>query len=148
MATCSFKGCKKKEFKDGLCSVHMKKLPTAEAVVYSMVLGRAQGAVSVNETFAAKAALDTSNDPYKQRIEYLRSDGPSSGGEELVHGISCLHDTQKANNVTVWFSWNQNTITIWGLGSHSGGSGAGNDKYTMTWFDGTSKNWTRKKKKK
>jgi hypothetical protein len=34
-------------------------------------------------------------------------------------------------------------MTVWGLGSHKGGSGAGNKKYTMTWFDGTSKNWTR-----
>lgn len=144
MGTCSVDKCNKKDFQDGFCTVHMPKKAAVGATAYNMVLARAKGVNTVNVAFSALAATSTPNEPYKQRIEHLRSVGPSSGGEEMVHNVSCLHDTQKANNVTVWYSWSGNTITIWGLGSHSGGSGAGNKKYSMTWFDGTNKNWTRK----
>lgn len=148
MANCKFEGCKKKAFADGdFCTTHRPKPPTADKPVYTVVLGRANGATAANTTFANLAESSTSADPYKQRIEHLRAAGPASGGEENVHGIACLHDTQPSNNVTVWYSWQGEAMTVWGLGSHSGGSGAGNDKYTMTWFDGTSKNWTRSKKK-
>jgi len=141
--TCSVEGCNKKEFKDGLCTAHMPKAAKVDAPVYTVVLGRAQGALAANVGFAALAASSTPSDPYQQRIEALRGSGPKTGGEEIVHGVSCLHDTQKANNVTVWYSWSGNAMTVWGLGSHAGGSGAGNKKYSMTWFDGTNKSWTR-----
>ena len=143
--TCSFKGCKKKEFKDGLCTTHMVKTSAADKPVYTFVVGCAEGATSPNSTFAAMTKLSSSATPYKQRIEHLRGNGPASGGEENVHGIACLHDTQPSNNCTIWYSWQGNAMTVWGLGNHTGGSGAGNNKYTMTWFDGTSKNWTRPK---
>lgn len=143
MGVCSFKGCKKKDFKDGLCTTHMVKAPTASATVYTMVLARAQGALAPNGAFAGLAASATKGSNYKQRIEAIRSAGPVHGGEETVHGVSCLHDTQPSNNMTVWFSWQGNAMTVWGLGNHKGGSGAGNDKYSMTWFDGTNKNWSR-----
>ena len=141
--SCSFPGCKKKEFKDGYCASHLPKPKKADAPVYTVALGRVRGATEVNATFASTAESTAASAPYKNRIEHLRSLGPASGGEESVHGISCLHDTQKANNCTVWYSWQGNAMTVWGLGSHSGGSGAGNKKYTMLWCDGTNKNWTR-----
>ena len=148
MATCSFKDCNKKAFKEGLCTVHMPKAPKADKPIYTVVVGRTQGAASANTAFAALTGSSTPAEPYKQRIEHLLAAGPASGGEENVHGIACLHDTQPSNNVTVWYSWQGSAMTVWGLGSHAGGSGAGNDKYAMTWFDGTSKSWNRPKKKK
>lgn len=146
MTTCT--QCKRKAFRDGLCTDHMPKPKKADAPVYTFELARAKGATSPDSTFAALAESDTSADPYKRRIEHLLATGPRRGGEELVHQVSCLHDTQPSNNCTVWFSWSGNAMTVWGLGSHSGGSGAGNNSYTMTWFDGTNKSWTRKKKGK
>ena len=140
---CSVKGCKKKEFKDGFCTAHMPKPASSGSPIYTLVLGRTKGMKAVNATFATAAASKTKSEPYAQRIEHLRTSGPSSGGEESVHGISCLHDTQPSNNVTVWYSWQGNAMTVWGLGSHAGGSGAGNNKYSMLWCDGTNKTWTR-----
>lgn len=143
MTTCSAEGCKKKPFKDGLCTTHMPKAPKADKPTYTVVLARASDATKVNTTFAALAASAKPAQPYKQRIEHLRTTGPASGGEEDVHGISCLHDTQPSNNITVWYSWQGNAMTVWGLGSHTGGSGSGNDKYAMLWYDGTNKTWSR-----
>jgi hypothetical protein len=143
MAICSVDKCKKTAFKDGLCTVHMPKAPKSDAPVYTVVLGRSKGSTSPNSSFASLAESKTPSQPYKNRIEHLRASGPNSGGEEQVHGVACLHDTQKANNVTVWYSWMGKAMTVWGLGSHSGGSGAGNAKYAMLWFDGTNKSWTR-----
>lgn len=60
-----------------------------------------------------------------------------------MHGMMSNHLTQPSNNCTVWYSWRDKVLTVWGLGSHTGGSGAGNRRYAMTWCDGTSKNWTR-----
>jgi hypothetical protein len=142
--TCSAPGCKKKEFRDGFCSAHIPKAATAGAKVYTLCLARKESERNVNHGFAQLAAKSTPAEPYKQRIEHLRSSGPPGlGAEEYVHEIWCKHDTQKANNVTVWYSWGGDTMTVWGLGSHVGGSGAGNDKYGMLWYDGTSKNWQR-----
>ena len=154
MATCTFiiteavgkkkaKTCPKKEFKNGLCVDHVPKAPKVDAPVYTVVLGRVGGATVVNSTFASLAESSTPSANYKQRIEHLRGAGPRSGGEESVHGISCLHDTQPSNNVTVWYSWSGAAMTVWGLGGHTGGSGAGNDKYDMVWCDGKSKTWSR-----
>jgi len=143
MGTCSYPGCKKKEFLEGLCSTHKPKSRTATSPVYTLSLAKAKGETSANAAFASLAASTEPSAPYKRRIEHLLSSGPVSGGEELVHNISCLHDTQKANNCTVWYSWSGTTLTVWGLGQHAGGSGAGNKKYSMTWYDGTSKKWTR-----
>lgn len=149
MGTCKFDGCEKKEFREGLCTVHMKKKPAAAAAVPTLFLARAKGLKTVHAQFQALAASTSNSEPYANRIEHLMSSGPvSQGGAESVHGVLCLHDTQSANNCTVWYSWDNNQMTVWGLGSHSGGSGAGNDKYSMVWFDGTNKSWTRNKKKK
>lgn len=145
MGTCKFEKCNKKDFKDGFCSMHIPKPKAVDAVVYTLVLGRTNGGAPVNDAFAALSESSSHSDPYKQRIEVIRNAGPVIGGEENVHGVMCLHDTQKANNVSVWYSWNGNTLTVWGLGSHAGGSGAGNNKYAMLWFDGKNKNWTRPK---
>jgi hypothetical protein len=144
--TCSFDKCKKKPFKDGLCTVHMPKAPKADAPVYTWRPGLAKGALKPDAGFSKSCESDTPSEPYQKRIEHLRLAGPSNGGAEMVHGISCLHDTQASNNVTVWYSWQGNEMTVWGLGSHSGGSGAGNDSYSMLWCDGKSKSWTRSKK--
>jgi len=148
MTTCSFANCKKKPYKDGLCTNHIPKAKAVSATVHTVALARADGATDVNAAFASLAASQTQAAPYQQRIEAIRSSGPTRGGEENVHDVLCLHDTQPSNNITVWYSWSGNgesgsAMTVWGLGSHKGGSGAGNKKYTMTWFDGTSKNWTR-----
>ena len=137
------KTCPKKAFLNDLCTDHQPKAPKADASVYTVMLARAEGATAPNSTFAALAGSSKPTENYKQRIEHLRTSGPRTGGEESVHGVSCLHDTQPSNNVTVWFSWSDKTLTIWGLGSHSGGSGAGNDSYTMVWFDGKNKSWSR-----
>lgn len=144
MATCKQADCNKKAFgTEDFCTTHRPKPASSSSPVYVVLLARASGSTKVNQTFESLANKKTPAEPYKQRIEHLRSTGPSNGSTENVHGVYCLHDTQKSNNVTVWYSWNENTITIWGLGSHTGGNGSGNDKYTMTWFDGTSKNWSR-----
>ena len=107
------------------------------------VIGRSGGAVAVNATFADLCETDTPAQPYKRRIQHILSEGEVTTGAELVHGIMCKHLTQKSNNCTVWFSWNSKVLTIWGLGKHAGGNGAGNSSYTMTWCDGTNKTWTR-----
>ena len=124
------------------CAKHRPKTVT-KVVTYTLFLARSNGATDPNTTFADLAASTKKTDPYAQRIEHLRGAGPKSGGAELVHSISCLHDTQPSNNKTVWYSWADTTITIWGLGNHTGGSGAGNNQYSMLWFDGTTKSWSR-----
>src|SRR5262249_43563477 len=139
---CSVSGCKKKEIKDGFCKDHLPKGPKAETPVYTVALARPESG-KVNESFATLANSDKKAQPYKQRIEFIRSNGSATGGEELVHEVSCLHDTQPSNNVTVWYSWKGNAMTVWGLGKHTGGEGAGNSKYSMLWYDGTNKTWTR-----
>lgn len=118
--------------------------PVAASAQRNYVIGRSAGAVAPNPTFAALCQSTTPAEPFQQRIEHIRSSGSqAAGAAELVHKILCSHDTQAANNCTVWYSWSGTVLTIWGLGSHTGGSGAGNSKYTMTWCDGTSKKWTR-----
>lgn len=109
----------------------------------SFVLARSAGDVPVNSTFSAKAASASGAEPYSQRIAHILSCGTDNSGAEMVHGVRCSHATQPSNNCTVWFSWAGTMMTVWGLGSHRGGSGAGNAKYAMVWFDGTSKTWTR-----
>ncbi|WP_295527038.1 hypothetical protein [uncultured Pseudacidovorax sp.] len=143
MTTCSYPKCSKKAFRDGLCTTHMPKAPAVDRPIYTWQPGLVKGLLKPNQTFMTLCEKDTPAEPYKRRIEHLRLNGPTGGSPELVHGILCLHDTQKANNVTVWYSWEGVAMTVWGLGSHSGGSGAGNRKYTMTWCDGTNKSWSR-----
>jgi hypothetical protein len=127
------------QYTDDVCAQ-----PVAASVQANFVIGRSAGAVAADPTFAALCQSATPAEPFKQRIEHIRSSGPQgAGAAELVHNILCSHDTQASNNCTVWYSWNGTVLTIWGLGSHAGGSGAGNRKYTMTWCDGTSKKWTR-----
>jgi hypothetical protein len=147
---CKVTNCSKKEFQDGLCSIHYREranqAPKAAPVAHNFALGRTGGVVNVQ--FAALAACRTPPDHFALRIDSLTSEGSRHGGEEECHGVWCLHETQKGGNVTVWYSWIGNTMDVWGLGRHKGGDGAGNDSYEMLWFDGTNKNWTRNKKKK
>lgn len=143
---CSVKPCKKKDFKDGMCSDHWRlaQAPVGPGAVYNFVFGAAVGA-AVNPQFLALGGSFRKGEEYGKRIQHLTSLGPASGGEEDVHGRQCLHDTQKSNNLSVWYSWSGNTMTVWGLGSHKGGDGAGNDSYVIScWYDGTSKTWKRK----
>jgi hypothetical protein len=149
MATCAFENCNRKAFRDGLCVDHMPKPKKAADPVCTVYLARPAGQTTPPPAFLALSRSATPAHPYKQRIEHLRQSGPVWGSPELVHDVECLHDTQPSNNVTVWYSWdrNQNVMTVWGLGSHSGGSGAGNDSYQMLWFDGTNKTWIRPRKK-
>lgn len=142
MAKCSVGECNRKEVKDGFCSTHLPKGKSAGAKVCTVALGRLKGMVAANASFAALADSDTQAAPYKRRIEHLRSSGPTLGQPELVHGIQCLHDTQPSNNKTVWYTWQGDTITIWGLGGHVG---KGNSSYDMLWCDGTNKTWKRPK---
>ncbi len=139
--------CMNVAVKNGKCeSSHRRadyRLPLPGTTTGRSLLACPQGSTTPNAQFAARAADTTGASPYKQRIEAIQSWGPQTAGAEMVHGISCLHDTQKANNVTVWYSWSDDQLTVWGLGSHTGGSGAGNRKYEMLWYDGTNKKWTR-----
>lgn len=139
--------CMNVALKGGKCdSTHLRAdypPPPSGKRTFASLLACPAGATSPNDAFAALASSETPSNPYKRRIEAIESWGASSGGQEMVHGVACLHDTQKANNCTVWYSWKGDRMTVWGLGSHSGGSGAGNNKYSMTWYDGKSKNWTR-----
>ena len=130
----------------GRCNTHKhKRAVTGRATpAYTMVLARANGNIHPNQTFSQLAQSTQAEFPYFQRIEHLRLNGPAHGGEEDVHGVQCRHDTQGRNNCTVWYNWSGNAIIIWGLGRHRGGDGSGNRRYSMTWFDGTSKNWTRR----
>ncbi|MDR6788357.1 hypothetical protein J2Y58_001715 [Sphingomonas sp. BE138] len=84
--------------------------------------------------------------PYKQRIEAIKSDGPPERARrEMVNNVSCLHDTQKANNCTVFYDWQGSTLKVYGLGSHVGGSGAGNSKYGGLWYTGKKFSYNRGK---
>ncbi|HTV40748.1 MAG TPA: hypothetical protein VMF08_09245 [Candidatus Sulfotelmatobacter sp.] len=148
---CSVAKCKKKEFKEGYCADHFREAKAKEAKpdkpVYSWKAGLIAGQTDPNDTFYNLCVSDTQDAPYLQRIEKLCSDGPQEAKQENVHGIPCLHDTQKGANVTIWYSWKGNIMTVWGLGSHSGGNGARNNNYQMTWYDGKSKNWDRRNSK-
>ena len=81
----------------------------------------------------------TLNDRDKKRIAYIASFGKdhSWGSSEDIKGIQGIsHHTQKRGNHTVFFKWEDGTLTIYGIGAHSGGDGVGNDQYSFTWYDG------------
>ena len=149
MPNCSAPGCSKFALGGtGLCVKHGGKVPVSSKAAYSVVLARAQGATQPDAGFASLAASRSKGSNWADWIDSVRDSGPSLGQKEMVHGVSCLHDTQKANNLTIWYNWDGSTMTVYGVGNHRGGSGAGNDQYEMTWFDGKSKTWSRPKKKK
>ncbi len=148
---CSAQGCKKKDFKDGLCSTHWTAAqgPRGPQATYNFVFAPGPGGGAPNAKLTALGASLKKGEEYAKRITHLTSLGPQAGGEEDVHGTICLHDTQKSNNLTVFFTWAGNTMTVHGLGGHKGGDGAGNDNYDIAcWKDGTKKSWKRPSKKK
>lgn len=122
------------------------RVTSATETINTLTLAHSLEQTAPNVTFAEVANSSVGAFPYKQRIKHLLDSGTNYNvGAELVHGVSCCHDTQPSNNCTVWFSWTGNSMKVYGLGSHVGGSGSGNRKYEMLWFDGTNKKWTRPK---
>lgn len=97
----------------------------------------AVGATKPNDKFLAECQ------DYSDRFFAILAKGPAGGAPEQIHGCMVYHDTQKSANRTVFYNWQGKNLRIFGVGSHSGGDGAGNDSYTFTWFDGKSKDYKR-----
>ncbi len=120
----------------GLCRNHGGAVPKKEVARPNLVFACTKGEVKPDEDFLALG----SEGEYAKRIEHLLTSGSSDAKGEMVHGVMCLHDTQAGNNLTVWYRWTGNTMTVYGLGNHT----TSNSKYEMAWFDGSNKKWTRK----
>lgn len=115
----------------------LKKAATSRDPEAEVLLMCANGASKPNDTFAA-ACQD-----YTDRFFAILAKGPGGGAPERVHGCMVYHDTQPSANRTVFYDWQGKNLRVFGVGSHVGGNGAGNDSYGFTWFDGKSKNYTR-----
>ncbi|MCA9137536.1 MAG: hypothetical protein KDB00_12280 [Planctomycetales bacterium] len=105
-----------------------------DASVLLMCMGNS---TTPNSAFAA-ACQD-----YSDRFFAILAKGSPRGGTENVHGCHVFHDTQPSANRTVFFDWQGNNMRVFGVGSHAGGDGTGNDSYTFIWFDGKNKKYTR-----
>ncbi len=97
----------------------------------------AVGVAKPNDKFAAAC------EDYKDRFFALLARGGAEGKPEEIHSCLVYHDTQKSANRTVFFDWQGKKLRIFGVGEHSGGSGAGNNSYSFIWFDGKSKSYNR-----
>ena len=160
MGTCLVEGCNGFAISGDICalcantqplkkltkatSVSREKIASAEKAAAakrdpdaSVELVCANGATKPHEKFLAAC------EDYSDRFFALLAKGHVGGTAEKIHNCMVYHDTQPRANRTVFYDWQGKSLRIFGVGSHSGGSGAGNDSYTFIWFDGKSKDYTR-----
>lgn len=69
-------------------------------------------------------------------ITALGPDG-ARGGRETVEGVSVYHHTIPRSNLSFFYTWEGNTLKVYGIGRHSGKDGD-NSQYDVNWHSGRS----------
>lgn len=127
------KKCNAPESAGGFCAAHQPK-PVVVAVTPVTLTWFPRPAVGTT----VNAKFQTECDENATMIANQCQNGIQGGGMPLKGkggSHSLLHYTQPRANNTFFYRWVGNTMEVYGVGNHTGGT---NKIYSLTWFDGSS----------
>lgn len=80
----------------------------------------------------------------ENKILDITESGPDGGhgGLETVHGVNVYHHTIPKANMSFFYTWEGNTLKVYGIGRHIGPDGD-NSQYAVEWFNGDRFNYQR-----